>query len=399
MTDRIAYRRLSRYYFFYFAFVGIFSPYWSLYLQRLGFDPRQIAVLMSLLMVMRMFAPAAWGWLADRSGRRRWIVRLSADLSLIALAGVLFGSSFAWLFAVMAAMSLFWSASLPLVEATTFSVLQDRTGDYGVIRVWGSVGFLLAVVGVGYFLDWAGVATLAWLALGAKLGIAICARGVPETRALPHAGDAGPVLRVLFRAEVLAFFAACFLMAAAHGAYYTFYSIYLVGHGYDKADVGWLWALGVVFEIVVFLQLPRLMRRFTLREILIFSLGCAVVRFTVIGWAVDSVWLIVLAQVLHAATFGSYHAAAVAAVHHYFRGRHQAQGQAFYNSLSFGAGGAFGAVASGYAWEALGPAMTFSAGSAAALVGLALVLWRVHPAPQVAPVGRPADAADESIVG
>lgn len=380
MTDRSAYRRLSWYYFFYFAFIGVFSPYWTLYLQQLGFDARQIALLMSLLMVMRIFAPTAWGWLADRSGRRRWIVWLSADLSLTALAGALFGSSFAWLFAVMAVMSFFWSASLPLVEASTFSVLKDRTGDYGVIRAWGSVGFVLAVVGVGYFLDWAGVATLVWLALAAKLGIAVSARGVPETGAVPHTEDAGPVWRVLFRAEVLAFFAACFLMAAAHGAYYTFYSIYLIEHGYDKADVGWLWALGVVFEIGVFLRLPQLMRRFTIREILVFSLACAVVRFTVIGWAVDHVWLIVLAQVLHAATFGSYHAAAVAAVHHYFRGRHQARGQALYNSLSFGAGGTFGAVASGYAWGALGPAMTFGAGSAAAFAGLMLILWRVRPA-------------------
>jgi PPP family 3-phenylpropionic acid transporter len=393
------YLRLSGYYFFYFAFIGIFSPYWSLYLQLLGFDAREIAVLMSLLMVMRVFAPTVWGWLADRSGKRRWIVQLSADLSLIAFIGVFFGSSFAWLFAVMATMSFFWSASLPLVEATTFSVLKDRTGDYGVIRAWGSIGFVLAVVGVGYFLDWAGVAALVWLALGAKIGIAVCARAVPETGAAPQAADAGPVWRVLIRVEVLAFFAACFLMAAAHGGYYTFYSIYLVEHGYSKGDVGWLWALGVIFEIGVFLQLPRLMRWFTIRQILVFSFVCAVVRFTVIGWAVEHVWLIALAQVLHAATFGSYHAAAAAAVHHYFRGRHQAQGQALYTSLSFGAGGAIGALASGYAWSALGAAVTFSLGSAAALVGLILILWRVRPVPQSAPEARSAGTPGQSIVG
>jgi PPP family 3-phenylpropionic acid transporter len=399
MTDRSTYRRLSGYYFFYFAFIGIFSPYWSLYLQMLGFDARAIAVLMSLLMVMRVFAPTIWGWLADRTGRRRWIVQLSADLSLIAFVGVFFGSSFAWLFAVMATMSFFWSASLPLVEATTFSVLKDRTGDYGVIRAWGSIGFVLAVVGVGYFLDWAGVAALVWLALGAKIGIAVCARGVPETGPAPQAADAGPVWRVFVRPEVLALFAACFLMAAAHGAYYTFYSIYLVDHGYSKSAVGWLWALGVIFEIGVFLQLPRLMRRFTIRQILVFSFICAVVRFAVIGWAVEHAWLIAFAQVLHAATFGSYHAAAVAAVHLYFRGRHQAQGQALYTSLTFGAGGAVGALASGYTWETLGPAITLSLGSAAALVGLVLILWRVRPVPQPSPQAHPAGTANQSIVG
>jgi PPP family 3-phenylpropionic acid transporter len=222
---------------------------------------------------------------------------------------------------------------------------------------------------------------------------------VPETGPPPQAADAGPVWRVLVRSEILAFFAACFLMAAAHGGYYTFYSIYLVEHGYSKSDVGWLWALGVIFEIGVFLQLPRLMRRFTIRQILVFSFVCAVVRFIVIGWAVDSVALIALAQVLHAATFGSYHAAAVAAVHHYFRGRHQAQGQALYTSLSFGAGGALGAVASGYTWEALGPAMTFSIASAAALVGLILIVWRVRPIPESQAQQGSAGASDRSIVG
>ena len=187
--------------------------------------------------------------------------------------------------------------------------------------------------------------------------------------------------RVLLRPPVLALFSACLLMAAAHGPYYTFYSIYLVDHGYSKGEVGWLWALGVIFEIGVFLQLPRLMRRFSIRKILIFSFACAVLRFALIGWAVDVPWLIAVAQVLHAATFGSYHAAAAAAVHHYFRGRHQARGQALYTSLTFGAGGTLGSLASGYAWNTLGPAVTFSLGSVAAMVGLALIVWRVRLAP------------------
>jgi PPP family 3-phenylpropionic acid transporter len=399
MTERASYRRLSGYYFCYFAFIGIFSPYWSLYLQSLGLEPGEIAVLMSLLMGMRVFAPALWGWAADRSGKRGRIVRLSADLSLIAYLGVFLGTSFWWLFVVMAAMSFFWSASLPLVEATTFSVLKERTGDYGVIRAWGSIGFVLTVVGVGYFLDWAGIPALLWLALAAKVGIALCARGVPEAAPTLHGADPGTVWKVLRRPEVSALFAACFLMAAAHGPYYTFYSIHLVDHGYTKAGIGWLWALGVIFEIAVFLQLPRLMRRFSIRQILVFSFACAVVRFVVIGWAADFAWLIAAAQVLHAATFGSYHAAAVAAVHHYFRGRHQAQGQALYTSLSFGAGGTIGSLASGYAWEKIGPAMTISLGSVAALVGLILILWRVRT-----PFERPAGPGlrrtpDQSIVG
>jgi len=379
MSSHSVYRRLWAYYFCYFVFIGIFMPYWSLYLQSLGFDAAAIAVLVSLQTVMRVFAPNVWGWLADRSGRRRWIIRLSANASLLAFAGVFFGTSFGWLVAVTVAMSFFWSASLPLVEATTFSVLKERTGDYGVIRAGGSIGFVLAVVGAGYFLDWSGITALLWLLLAAKIGIAVSARGVPDVASPAHTAESDPVWRVLLRPPVLALLAACLLMAAAHGPFYAFFSIYLVDHGYSKGEVGWLWALGVIFEIGVFLFLPRLMERFSIRQILVFSFACGVVRFALIGWGVGVPWLIALAQVLHAATFGSYHAAAAAAIHRYFRGRHQARGQAFYTSLSFGVGGTLGTLASGYGWTAVGPALTFTLGSVAALVGLALIVWRVRP--------------------
>ncbi|MBC7944999.1 MAG: MFS transporter, partial [Burkholderiales bacterium] len=135
------YWRLSGFYFFYFAFVGAFTPYWSLYLQALAFSAFQIGVLMSLLQLMRVFAPAAWGWLADHSDQRVRVVQIAAFASLAAYGGVFFGTSFNWLFTVTALMAFFWSASLPLVEATTLSHLGNSTEKYGRIRLWGSIGF------------------------------------------------------------------------------------------------------------------------------------------------------------------------------------------------------------------------------------------------------------------
>ncbi|MEN9455060.1 MAG: hypothetical protein RL210_579, partial [Pseudomonadota bacterium] len=139
-------RVLGGFYFFYFAFVGAFSPYWGLYLQSLHFSAWQIGVLMSLTQVMRIFAPNVWGWVADRSGKRAAIVRLAALISAASFAGVFAGQSFAWLFVALAIMSFFWSASLPLVEATTLSLLGSQAGRYSRIRVWGSVGFVAATV-------------------------------------------------------------------------------------------------------------------------------------------------------------------------------------------------------------------------------------------------------------
>ncbi|MBI5753464.1 MAG: MFS transporter, partial [Hydrogenophilales bacterium] len=176
---------------------------------------------------------------------------------------------------------------------------------------------------------------------------------------------------------VLALIAACFLMSAAHGPYYSFYSIYLGDHGYSKSHIGWLWALGVICEIGVFLYIPRLFKRYALESVLMASFAIGVVRFLLIAWGIKFPELIILAQVLHAATFGAYHAAAVALIHRTFKGRHQAKGQAFYNGISFGAGGALGSLYAGHAWDSLGASGTFTIAAGCALLGLVLLLWKL----------------------
>lgn len=373
----LPYWRLSGFYFFYFAFVGAMSPFWGLYLKSLDFTAFQIGILMSLLQVMRMFAPNIWGWMADHSGKRVAIVQIAATLSLAAYIGVFFGTSFLWLFGVMSLLSFFWSASLPLVEATTLSHLGERTEKYGRIRLWGSVGFILAVVGLGYILDFVPIRFLLWAILGMMIGLALFARHIPEARVMPHPTDHISAWEVIRQPVVLAFFAASFFNAAAHGPYYTFYSIYLVDHGYAKSSVGWLWALGVLSEILVFLWMPRLLKHFSLRQILLASLALGVLRFLIIGWGIGWIGLVLAAQLLHAATFGSYQAAGIEVIHRLFRGRHQAKGQALYNSLSFGAGGTLGGLYAGYSWDTLGPQVTFTVAAACSALAFLLIGWKL----------------------
>ncbi len=175
-------------------------------------------------------------------------------------------------------------------------------------------------------------------------------------------------------------------MSAAHGPYYTFYSIHLVAEGYSKGATGWLWALGVICEIGIFAWMPRLYQAFTLRQILIASFMLAVMRFLIIGWLAQSLAALLFAQVLHAATFGSFHAASIGYVHRIFRGDMQARGQAIYGSFAFGLGGALGSFASGYVWEHSGPALTFTLGAGcAALGGLIFAFGSAAGSPRARP--------------
>lgn len=367
--------RLSAWYFFYFAFIGAFAPYFTLYLQSLEFSAREIGLLMAAGPVMRMLAPAFWGWLSDKSGRRAPIVRQSAALTAAAFA-VFFAAEGFWpVLAGIALTFFFWTAAHPLVEALTLDHLRGRTEEYGRIRLWGSVGFVVSVLGVGALLDLMPLPALLWACFGLLLGVFACALALRDGGAQPAAHHA-PSLRLgLRRPEVLALFAACFFMSAAHGPLYVFFSIHLVDHGYGKTVVGALWSLGVVAEIFVFIYLPQLMRRWSLRAILLASFALAVLRFLLIGWMVESLALLLAAQVMHGATFGAYHAAAVAALNRWFPSQQQGRVQALYGSISFGAGGMLGNAVSGEAWTALGAGWTYTLGAAFAAVG-GWLIWR-----------------------
>lgn len=374
----IPYWRISAYYFFYFAFIGGFSPYFGLYLQSLSFSAWDIGVLMSLMQLMRFFGPYLWGTLADRFGERLRIIRVTTVLALAMFSLFFCVSQFAAVFAVLAVLSFFWVASLPLLETLTFDHLRGNPGGYSRIRIWGSVGFIVAVLGAGALLDHFGMRLLLWVDLAMLVGLAASTFSVPEAQHAQVADDHPPIGAILAQPRVRALLSACFAMTAAHGAFNIFYSIFLAEHGHSKSVIGGLWTLGVLAEIVVFYYMSTLMRWFSLRTLLLASFVAAVLRFVSIGYGGDSLAVLIPMQLVHGLTFGAFHAASIAAVNRWFPGSTRSRGQALYSSVSFGAGGLVGGLASGWAWEHFGGEVAFALSSLYALIGLWAVATRVH---------------------
>lgn len=374
--------RLAAYYFAFFAHAGAYVSYFSLYLASRGLTAGEIAFCVAMPQAARIVAPALWGWLADAwgeryPGARRAIIIFSAFAMLAGFVALPFQEQTAAIAITLLLLSFFSAGAAPLVEAITFSVLQGRTGDYGPIRLWGSIGFILAVLGVGAWLDRAEASILTDVMIALSAATCVASLALPAGAA--HASQGGQKLgAVLRRPEVLAFFGACLCMTAAHGTMYVFYSIYLEQAGYSKTLIGVLWTVGVVAEVVLFLRLPEVMRRFSLKALLLASFLCAVVRFLVIGWGVESLLLLAAAQLLHAATFGVFHAGSVAAVHRLFPGGLASRGQALYSSIAYGLGGALGSLIAGWSWVALGPSWSFVLSAFFGAAGALLVAWRVR---------------------
>jgi len=375
------YLRLSGFYLCSFAALGALLPYWALYLRGQGFDARAIGELMALMMATKIVAPNIWGWLADYSGRRVAIIQAASLAAAVCFAAVLLVSSYAGLAAVMVAFSFFWNAALPQFEAVTMNYLGNETHRYSAIRLWGSLGFILSVVALGPLLDRYGANLLPPVLILLFSFIWLFSLGVPARlddgmRAPP--GE--PLLRVLSRPAVAGLLFVCFLMQLSHGPYYTFFSIYLDDNGYSGGLIGILWAWGVVAEIGVFLLMHRLLPGFGLRRLLLASFGLATLRWLLLAFYVSHPLVVLLAQTLHAASFGVYHAVAITLIHRLFTGRNQGRGQALYSSVSFGAGGAIGSLGAGYLWEGSGAAATFLAAAMASALALVVAVRLVDGA-------------------
>ena len=366
--------RLSRFYFFYYFFVGSFVPYWGIYLQSENFSPSSIGILLSLFQISRIVAPNFWGWLADHTGHRVKWIKLTSFLGLIGFIGIFWAKGFFWIFLVMLALSLFTSSTLPLAESLTLAHLATTDGHYSRIRLWGSIGFIVASLFLGYLIDLQGINILLWVLLITQAIIFFLSNTIPEAKEIHHKKNDLSIWKIIKTPSVVALLIGCTLMVSAHGVLYNFYSIYLKEHGYSSATIGWLWAVGVICEIFIFMLMPKILRRYSLKTILLISLFLGVIRFILIGASPDQFYLLLIAQMFHAATFGSFHAASIEVIAYFFKGRNQSRGQAIYNSVAYGIGGTIGGLGGGYLIQYLGGQLGFMIAAISPLIGF-IVIW------------------------
>ncbi|MDP1539597.1 MAG: MFS transporter [Moraxellaceae bacterium] len=371
--------RLGAFYFFYFAVIGGFQPYWGLYLQGQGFSPAAIGELMAIVMATRIIAPNFWGYIADHTGKRLQLVRFGAFMMLLVWLGVFWAREYWSLALVLLAYGFFQNAILAQFEAVTMAHLGARRERYSLIRLWGSLGFIVTGTGLGILFDHISVDSLPIWLLACALATWLSSLLVPDIKTPKRHEASDGLWTILKRQPVWAFFLAHFLLQFSHAPYYTFYSIHLEEHGYSRTEIGWLWGVGVLAEILLFLVMHRFMPWLGEMRLMLWSLLLAGMRWLVIGFMVDSHVAIWLAQLLHAASFATFHAAAMVLIYRHFGDGHQGQGQAIYSML-WGMGVAIGSLLTGMVWAASTSAWVFAA---AAL--MCLLAWIVLMAAKQTP--------------
>ena len=347
-------------------------PYWGLYLQSLGFNAAAIGELMAVVMATRIIAPNFWGYIADTTGQRLRLVRLGALMICVGWLGVFVARDFWPLAGVLLVYGFFQNAILSQFEAVTMAHLGAQRARYSQVRLWGSLGFIFTGTGLGLVFDYYPVSTLPLALLACAVATWLASLWVPDI-ATPTRQDAdSSVWQILKLTPVWSFFLAHFLLQLSHAPYYTFYSIFLEEHGYSRAHIGWLWGVGVFAEVGIFVVMHRLLPWVGEQRLMLISVLLAALRWLMIGYYVDNVLMIWLAQLLHAASFATFHAAAMARIYRYFGDGNQGQGQAIYSML-WGTGVAIGSWWVGMVWAPDTGPMVFSLAAALCLLACAIL--------------------------
>ena len=358
--------------FCYFAAMGLFSPYAPLWFQSLGYSTVLIGGLSALQNGTRLFAPYAWSWFGDHSGRRVELIRLSALGTLCAAAALLGVEQALPVAVVTGLLFLANSGVVPLYEAVLAHLLRTAQGidtrRYGRVRVWGSIGFIVSATAFGAVLERYGVAIFPALVAGMNGVMLLAALRLPATHEdAVHDERAPPVLPLLRQPEVAWFFASIFFTVLAHTSLYAFFSLYLVSLGYGKGAVGALWAVSVAVEIAFFWFQGRWFARLSAHGWLQVVGWVTALRFVATAAGGASVVVLVLAQLSHAVTFATHHAACISLLQRYFPERLRGRGQALYTALGYGLPGVVGGLGGGWVIDRYGFAAVFWA---AALAGV-----------------------------
>ncbi len=358
---------ISSQYFIYFGVLGIFLPYFNLYCYHLGFSGLQIGLLSALRSLTLVLFPLIWGSLADRFQIRKPIYILCTVMSTSIWAFYLFFVDFWPMLLIAVSYGIFYAPIISFLEAVTMDVLGREKKSYGRIRAWGSISFIVMVLVLGKIIDLYSVDIILILILAGSLILAAISVGIPAVKPQkqellqPGAGS-------LLQRRVIIFLFCAFLMLVSHGAYYGFFSIHLENLGYGSTFIGVAWALASTSEILVMIKSKKIFDRFSLENVLFFSFLVAAVRWMILFFAGSTV-VILLSQILHAITYGTFHMASILYIDKLAPGQAKTLGQAVNNALTYGLGLMVGFFVNGYVYEITGSHTLFLMSALIALAG------------------------------
>ncbi len=356
-------------YFMYFGVLGVYLPYFNLYCYHLDFSGTQIGLLSGLRSATLVVFPFLWGMLADRFARRKSIYLLCNLLAALVWSAFLLTREFTLMLLIIGLYGIFYAPLISFLEAYSMDILGEDKKAYGRVRLWGSVSFILVVTVLGPLIDRFGIGIIIPLILAGGCCQAAGALKLPSMPAAPKVALT-PAPQMEWRRAAVFLFCG-FLMLVSHGTYYGFFSIHLERIGLPSTFIGVAWAVAVTAEIGVMFYSNRLFDHLSLEKVLFLSFLVAALRWSLL-FGFTSPAVIILSQVLHACTYGTFHMASIIYMDRLTPPDAKTFGQAANNAITYGLGLMVGFLINGALFEILATRYLFLTSAVVALAAACL---------------------------
>lgn len=369
--------RLCAFYMASFTVLGVFAPYWPLWLQSHGCSEQLVGRLGTLMILARTVAGPLWAQRADRQGGPRATLRLLSVLSLLAFAPFVLADGLLPLVLCTLAFGVAYPPIHALLDSLTLTLGREQGFAYGRVRVWGSVAFLLVCVTAGELMEGAGVGLVYWVALAGLVAMAFASRTLPTAATvLPHA-TGRPLLTLLRSGPFVLFLLAVGLIMSSHAAYTTYGAIHWDKAGISEGAIGWLFAEGVVAEIILFRMAPWVLARVPALWLLGLGAIGGIVRWCVLG-TTSALPALIAVQWLHGLSFGCTHLGALQWIQERVSAERSTTAQGLAAAVASGACSALATEWARVCYPAVGGPVFFWMAGIAVLGGLcALLLARL----------------------
>jgi len=365
--------RLSAFYAAFFAVVGVQQPFWPVWLKANGLTAAEIGVTLAVSIGIKVVAAPLAAHVADQTGERRRPIVALGIASLLAYVMFMFTDSFWPILAVSLAFFAVWPPVMALAESLTVMAAQRERFDYGHVRLWGSLSFIIAAIVSGSILAYSPASAVLWLALACIISTVVACALLPDVRSDPRASGQLPIVETLHDRSFVFCLVACGLIQGSHAVYYAFGTLHWQALGYSEAVIGALWAEGVVAEIVLFTFGAQSLRRFGATGLIVLAGIAAAVRWLGTGLA-DSLPMIAALQTLHAFSFGAAHLGAMYYIGACVSPTLSATAQSLYSGVVWGAFLGSMLFAAGYLYGSV-QGGAFFAMSGVALLGILFSLF------------------------
>lgn len=368
--------RLSFFYAAFFVFSGIHLPFWPVWLASKNIQPEEISAILAAGIGAKIIVNPIVAQIADRSGDRRRIMLILMAAATIGFFLFFVSNGFWQLLLVNFIFLALLAPVMPLGESLTVLTARIEKFDYGRVRLWGSIAFIVSAFGGGILLDGRHDDMVLWLLTPTVLMALGSVAFLPDTRAPAAPQGRLAALDLLRDRGFLMILLACTLVQSGHAAYYAFGTLHWRAAGHSESVIGALWAEGVIAEIILFAVGPLILKHLSPGKLVLLAAAAGVVRWTITA-ATTALPLLAAAQLLHAFTFGAAHLGAIHLIARHIQPSLSASAQSLYSATVMGLGLSLAILATGPIFDR-SPLMAFAAMAilSVAALGASLALIR-----------------------